>query len=368
LPFSFRLSLRWNQARLRRVGFVANWRRGREDGKHRGMALPVWHPESLAARMPFLARRGALTRAVRGFFEGRGYSEVETPYAVPAPGEEVHLRAFATERERADGTREALWLHTSPEFAMKRLLVAGTGPIFQFARVWRNGEESALHAAEFTMLEWYRPGAGMDALIDEVMALLRAVLPPVVSCRGITTDLSRFERLTVAEAFTRYAGLDLLAIGEDAAGLAAAAGVRLRDGEEWEDLFFRLLLDRVEPELGRRHPTLLTHWPAAQAALARRDPADPRVAERFELFVCGLELANAFVELTDPAEQRARFVLERARRHAMGGPDWALDEDFLAALEHGMPESAGIALGFDRLAMIAAGADRIEQVLWLPPT
>ncbi len=332
------------------------------------MALPVWHPESLAARMLFLARRQALTRAVRHFFDQRGYSEVETPYAVPAPGEEVHLRAFATEREHTDGTREALWLHTSPEFAMKRLLVAGAGPIFQFARVWRNGEGSALHAAEFTMLEWYRPGADMDALIEEVAALLRAVLPPVVSCRGTTTDLARFERLTVAEAFARYAGVDLLAIGDDASALASAAGVRLRDDDTWEDLFFRLLLGRVEPELGRRHPTFLTHWPAAQAALARRDPADPRVAERFELFVCGLELANAFVELTDPIEQRARFLAERARRHAMGGPDWALDEDFLAALEHGMPASAGIALGFDRLAMIASGADRIGQVLWLPPS
>jgi lysyl-tRNA synthetase class 2 len=332
------------------------------------MVLPVWHPESLAARMPFLIRRAALVRSVRGFFDGRGYCEVETPYAVPAPGEEVHLRAFATTREHPDGRSEPLWLHTSPEFAMKRLLAGGAGPIFQFARVWRNGEGSALHAAEFTMLEWYRPGSGMDALIQETTDLLRAVLPAVVSCRGVACDLSRCERLTVAEAFSRHVGVDLLAIGEDAAGLAAAAGVRLRQGESWEDLFFRLLLERIEPALGRQHPTFLTHWPAAQAALARRDPADPRVAERFELFVCGIELANAFVELTDPVEQRARFVAERARRETMHGPAWPLDEDFLAALEHGMPESAGIALGFDRLAMIASGADRIGQVLWLPPS
>ena len=330
------------------------------------MVLPTWHPESYAARLPFLRRRGELTRAVRGFFHERGYQEVETPYAVLAPGEEVHLRPFATRRERPDGSVEPLWLHTSPEFAMKRLLVAGAGPIFQFARVWRNGEGSDLHAPEFTMLEWYRPGADMDALIAETVELLRSTLPAVVRCRGVTTDLSRFERLTVAEAFRRHAGVDLLAIGEDAAGLAAAAGARLRDGETWEDLFFRLLLERIEPELGRRHPTFLTHWPAAQAALARRDPTDPRVAERFELFVCGIELANAFVELTDPVEQRARFVADRARRHAMYGSDWPLDEDFLAALAHGMPSSAGIALGFDRMAMIAAGADRIGQVLWLP--
>jgi lysyl-tRNA synthetase class 2 len=330
------------------------------------MVLPVWHPESLRARLPFLTRRTALTRAVREFFERRGYQEVETPYAVAVPGEEVHLRTFATTREATDGTPERLWLHTSPEFAMKRLLVAGAGPIFQFARVWRNGEGSALHAPEFTMLEWYRPGADMDGLIDETAALLRAVLPSEVGCRGLTCDLSRFERLTMAEAFARHAGVDLLAVGEDATGLAAAAGVRLREGETWEDLFFRLLLERIEPHLGQLHPTFLTHWPAAQAALARRDPADPRVAERFELYVCGIELANAFVELTDAAEQRARFVADRGRRHAMFGPDWELDEDFLAALAFGMPPSAGIALGFDRLAMIASGADRIDQVLWLP--
>jgi lysyl-tRNA synthetase class 2 len=331
------------------------------------MTIPVWHPESLLARRPFLDRRAALTRSVRTFFQERSYAEVETPYAVTAPGEEIHLRPFATEREYPDGERETMFLHTSPEFAMKRLLVAQSGPIFQFARVWRNGEASATHAPEFTMLEWYRPGAELDALIAETTDLLRAVLPRVVTCRGVTTDLSAFERVTMAEAFARHAGVDLLAIGEDAEGLAAAAGVRLRDGETWEDLFFRLLLERVEPHLGRDHPTFLTHWPAAQAALARRDPADPRVAERFELFVCGIELANAFVELTDAAEQRARFLADRARRRALGGPDWPLDEDFLKALEHGLPACAGIALGFDRLAMIASGADRIGQVLWLPP-
>ena len=331
------------------------------------MPQPPWHPDSLAGRLPFLRRRARLARAVRAFFEQRGYTEVETQYAVPAPGEEVHLRAFATAREHPDGHAEPLWLHTSPEFAMKRLLVAGAGPVFQLARVWRNGEAGALHAPEFTMLEWYSPGASMAALMDETEALLRAVLPPVVTCRGVSTDLARFERVSVAEAFARWAGADVLATEGDARALAAAAGVRLRAAETWEDLFFRLLLDRVEPRLGRARPTFLTHWPAAQAALARRDPADARVAERFELFVCGIELANAFVELTDPVEQRARFLADRARRHAAHGPDWPLDEDFLAALAHGMPQAAGIALGFDRLAMIASGASRIGQVLWLPP-
>ena len=329
------------------------------------MAQPSWHPESLAARLPFLRRRALLTQATRAFFAARGFWEVETPYAVPVPGEEVHLRPFATIRERPDGAQEKLWLHTSPEFAMKKLLVAGAGNIFQLARVWRNGEGGALHAPEFTMLEWYSPGLGFTGLIDQTEQYLRAVLAPTVTSRGITTDLTHFERLTVADAFTRYVGADLLGTADNAPALADQAGTRLRPNEDWEDLFFRLLLERVEPRLGRAHPTFLTHWPAAQAALARRDPADPRVAERFELFICGIELANAFHELTDPVEQRTRFTADRARRHAMQGPDWGLDEDFLAALAHGMPPAAGIALGFDRLAMLAAGADRVDQVLWL---
>jgi len=331
------------------------------------MPQPSWHPDSLAARLPFLRRRARLAAAVRAFFDARGYLEVETPYAVAAPGEEVHLSAFATERIAPDGARTRLWLHTSPEFAMKKLLVGGAGRIFQLARVWRNGEGSDLHAAEFTMLEWYRPGASLDDLIAETHALLRAVLPPRVACRGVATDLGTAERLTMADAFSRYVGADLLATADDAPALAASAGAELRPGESWEDLFFRLLLERIEPRIGRDRPTFLTHWPAAQAALARRDPADPRVAERFELWVCGMELANAFVELTDAGEQRARFLADRARRAALyGDAGWEMDEAFLAALAHGMPPAAGIALGFDRSAMIAAGAPRIGDVTWLP--
>jgi lysyl-tRNA synthetase class 2 len=315
---------------------------------------------------PAQRTRAKLARDVRAFFHARGYTEVETPYAVPTPGEEVHLRPFRTERIAPTGERETLWLHTSPEFAMKRLLATGSGPIFQLARVWRNEEGSDRHAHEFTMLEWYNPGASMRDLAGETEHLLRAVLPQEVTCRGITTSLKHFEYLTVSEAFQRHTGADLLATADNAQALADAAGVRLRDGEDWEDLFFRLILGQIEPHLGQAHPTFFTHFPAAQAALARRDPTDPRVAERFELYVCGLELANAFVELTDPTEQRARFEHDRARRHALyGGPDWPLDEALLAALPS-MPPCAGIALGFDRLAMLAAGADNIREVMFLP--
>ncbi len=292
--------------------------------------------------------------------------EVETPYAVTVPGEEVHVQAFRTLRRTPGGTEIPLWLHTSPEFAMKRLLVAGSGPIFQLARVWRNNEDGPSHAHEFTMLEWYQPGASMAQLMDQTEQFLRAVLPPVVTAGGVANDLSRFERISVAEAFWRWTGADVLATAGDAQALATQAGEPLRDGEDWEDLFFRLLLARIEPQLGQTNPVFLTHWPAAQAALARRDPLDARVAERFELFMCGMELANAFVELTDAAEQRQRFMHDRSRRHALYGTnDWDLDEDFLAALAHGMPQAAGIAMGFDRLAMIASGATRIEDVLWL---
>ena len=318
-------------------------------------ASPPW--ETLPDRLPYLRRRAQLAAATRAFFTARGYLEVETPYAVAAPGEEVHLQAFRV-------TPGARWLHTSPEFAMKKLLAGGSGPIFQLARVWRDEPSSDTHAPEFTMLEWYRPGATMASLIKEVTAYLRAVLPPVVRWRGTTNDLADFEQLTVAEAFERCAGADVLATAGDAAALAAAAGAALRPGEDWEDLFFRLLLERVEPHLGRDRPSFLTHWPAAQAALARRDPADRQVAERFELYCCGLELANAFVELTDAAEQRARFTTDRARRHAMHGADWPLDEEFLAAVA-ALPPCAGIALGFDRLAMLATGAPRITDVFWL---
>ena len=337
------------------------------------MTTPAWHPESLAARLPFLRRRARLVADTRAFFTARGYQEVETPCLVPVPGMEVHLHAFRTEYipHLGQGERRALWLRTSPELALKRLLVAGAGPVFELARVWRNGERGPRHAPEFTMLEWYRPGLTLDGLMDETEAFVRAVCPPAVAHAGVETSLSLpFERITMAEAFRRWCGgLDILATEGDAARLAAEAariGIPARTGESWEDLFFRLLLERVEPQIGRGRATFLTHWPAPQAALARRDPADPRAALRFELFVAGLELANAFDELTDPVEQRARFVRDVAeRRRLYGAEGWEVDEDFLAALEHGMPAGSGIALGFDRLAMLAGGARRIGDVLWL---
>lgn len=340
-------------------------RMSRQDPHQPDIKTMPWGPERLAARRGYLQRRDLLREATRAFFRARGYCEVETPYAVTAPGEEVFLSAFATERVATDGSRTKLWLHTSPEFAMKKLLAGGAGPIFQLARVWRNGEGSDTHAAEFTMLEWYSTEADMDALMDEAIGLLRAVLPPEVTCRGVTTRLDHVERISIAEAFSRYLGVDVLASIGDAAQLAADAQVTLRAGEAWDDLFFRLMLGSIEPHLGRAHPSLITDWPTPLAALAQRHPHDGRVAQRFELYVCGIELANGFVELTDANEQRARFIADRARRHQMNGhDDWPLDEEFVKAVAH-LPPCAGIAMGFDRLAMIASDAPRITDVLWL---
>jgi lysyl-tRNA synthetase class 2 len=336
-----------------------------------------WAPGRLAARLPFLRRRARLVADIRGFLAGRGYTEVETPLLQPCPGMEPHLDPFETRYAAKLGAdARPLYLQFSPEFAMKKLLAGGAGPIFQFARVFRNGEAGPNHQPEFTMLEWYGPGLSLAGLMDETEALVRAAVP-----EGLRTPRLRvptdapFERITVAEAFARHCdGLDILATAPDPlapdVGLLAAAadriGLRHRDGETWQDLFFRLLLDRVEPAIGRDRPTFLTHWPASEAALSRRDTADPRVALRFELFAAGLELANAYEELTDAAEQRARFAAWAEERRRVAGEARAVDEDFLAALEHGLPACSGIAMGLDRLAMLAAGAARIEDVLWLP--
>ena len=324
-------------------------------------------PDHIRDRLPFLIRRNLTLRAARAFLEARGCMEVETPCAVPAPGEEVHLLPFQTEREAPDGQRHTLFLHTSPEFAMKRIVAATGLPVFQFARVWRNGEASATHAPEFTMLEWYQPGMPLSDLMDETEALLRAVLPPTVQRNACTLDLSLpFERLSMEDAFRRHAGVDLLPTQGNAQALAQAAGCALRDGENWEDLFFRLLLDRIEPAIGQTRPTFLTHWPASQAALARKDPANAQVALRFELYAAGMELANAFEELTDPVEQRQRFTHDRAERQHLypTRATWPMDEKLLHALPH-MPPCSGIALGFDRLVMLASGARNIQDILWI---
>jgi lysyl-tRNA synthetase class 2 len=343
-------------------------------------AAPWWRPDRFARRRPYLEARAAVAAAVRRFFAERGFVEVDTPALQVSPGMEPHLKAFAADLHGLDpADRRRLYLHTSPEFAMKKLLAAGMPRIVQLAHVFRNGERGTTHHPEFTMLEWYRTDAGYERLIDDCRGLLRAAAA-ATGCRALAwrdaeaDPFAEWEILTVADAFARHAAIDLLATAPDPADpdlalldrAAAPLGIRARDGDRWEDLFFRIFLDRIEPELGRGRPTVLVEYPISMAALSRPKPGDPRVAERFEVYVCGLELANAFGELTDPAEQRRRFAADQELKQRLHGERYPADEDFLAALEHGLPDSAGIALGFDRLVMLATGAGHIEDVLWAP--
>lgn len=339
---------------------------------------PWWRPDRFAGRRPFLERRAALTRAVRAFFAARDFVEVETPALQVSPGLEPHLFAFATDLVAPGGARRRLYLHTSPEFAMKKLLVAGMPRIFQLARVFRNGERAATHHPEFTMLEWYRAGADYTALMADCEALLRGLAAEGVKTlrwRGRECDpAAPCERLTVAEAFRNHAGIDILATAPDPlapardllAKEAEKIGVAAHAGDAWDDLFFRIFLDHIEPKLGIGRATILYDYPVSMAALSRVKQGDARVAERMELYVCGLELANGFGELTDAAEQRRRFEADMDLKQRRYGERYPIDEDFLAALAHGLPESAGIALGFDRLMMLATGAHAIEDVLWAP--
>ena len=326
-----------------------------------------WRPDKLTRRLPHLKARARIQSAIRYWFADEGFVEVETPILQVAPGAEVHLAGFSTDWELPDGEEHQRWLHSSPEFAMKKLLAGGVSKLFQFARVFRNGEGSALHHPEFTMLEWYRAGVTYEVAMADCAALLRLTGTSELRWQDKVCDhKAEPERLTVAEAFVRHAGVDLLATVDNPERLANAAGIAMHADDTWDDVFFRIMFDRIESHLGVGRPTILCEYPISMAALARAKPDDPRVAERFELYVCGVELANAFGELTDPDIQRARLAADMDEKERLYGVRWPVDEDFLAALDHGLPDCAGIALGFDRLVMLATGAARIEDVLWLP--
>ncbi|MGE0666244.1 MAG: EF-P lysine aminoacylase EpmA [Sphingomonadales bacterium] len=339
---------------------------------------PWWTPHVHADRRGFLLARGRIQAALRRYFANRDFVEVDAAALQVSPGNEAHLHAFATEAIGPDGAASPLFLHTSPEFACKKLLAAGERRISCFAHVYRNRERSALHHPEFTMLEWYRVEEGYETLMDDCEALLalaaRAAGTERLSFRGRDADpFAQPERLTVAEAFHRFAGIDLLGSvdggGETDFGHLAAeasrAGIRVADGDAWADLYSRVLVEKIEPGLGIGRATILDQYPVSEAALARATAHDPKVAERFELYACGVELANGFGELRDPAEQRRRFEAEMTEKLRIYGERYPVDEDFLAALAI-MPEASGIALGFDRLVMLATGARRIEQVMWTP--
>ncbi len=339
---------------------------------------PWWRPDIHQDRRPRLLVRNRIACAFRAWFEARDFTEVEAAALQVSPGNEAHLHAFATEAIGPDGARTPRYLHTSPEFACKKLLAAGETRIFDFARVWRNRERGALHHPEFTLLEWYRAEEPYETLMDDVYALL-ALAADTAGAEGFTfrdrtcDPRARPQRLTVADAFERHARVDLLATlaGDGAAdrnalaSAAAGVGVRVAGDDTWSDVFSRVLVERIEPQLGLGAPTILYDYPTVEAALARRTAHDPRVAERFELYACGVELANCFGELTDPVEQRRRFEAEMAEKARLYGERYPIDEELLAALAL-MPPASGAALGFDRLVMLATGASRVSQVLWTP--
>jgi len=338
---------------------------------------PFWSAGAYAARRPYLLARGRIAAALRVWFAKRDFVEVETAALQVSPGNETHLHAFATDLIGPDGKRRPLYLHTSPEFACKKLLAAGETRVVDFARVFRNRERGALHHPEFTMLEWYRANETYEALMDDCAEILAE------TARAADTRQFRFqdktvdpyaapERLTVADAFARYAGVDLLATvnrsrGERTALAAEAikAGVAIAQDDTWGDVFSRILAERVDPHLGIDRATILYEYPLPLAALARPKPGSDKVAERFELYICGVEVANAFGELTDVTEQRARFEAAMAEKQRIHRERYPVDEDFMDALGR-MPQASGIALGFDRLVMLATGAQHIDQVIWTP--
>jgi lysyl-tRNA synthetase class 2 len=341
------------------------------------LPTPWWRPEKFADRRGFLHRRSDILQGLRGFFLHSGFVEVETGVLQVSPGNETHLHAPRTEIVAPDGRRHARYLRTSPEFAAKKLLAAGESRIFEFARVFRDRERGDLHLSEFTMLEWYRANEPYRAVIDDACKLVslaaRVAGTKRFSFRGQTIDpMAEPDYLTVADAFARFAGVALLDTVRDGAGdrdaLArqAAPRVRVADDDTWSDIFAKLLVACVEPNLGHDNMTVLYDYPVPEAALARVSAADPRVAERFELYACGVELANGFGELTDAAEQRRRFEAAMAEKQQRYGERYPLDEEFLAAVGE-MPPASGVALGFDRLVMLATGAMRIDQVVWTPP-
>lgn len=314
-----------------------------------------------------------MTAAVRQFFGAAGFLEVETSALQVSGGNETHISPFAVELIGQAGETSRLYLHSSPEFACKKLLAAGEERIFTLAHVFRNRERTPLHHPEFTMLEWYRAGEPLSRLIEDCADLLvvaaRAAKTDYFTWRDRTADpFEEPEILTVCEAFERYANIDLAAMLGDRDALARAAakdGLRIAESDTWSDLFSKILSEKVEHRLGRGRATVLCDYPLSEAALAQPKASDPRFAERFELYLCGVEVANAFGELSDAAEQRRRFEAASALRRTLYGDACPIDEDFLAALKL-MPPASGIALGFDRLVLLALGATRIEQVLWTP--
>jgi lysyl-tRNA synthetase class 2 len=337
------------------------------------MTSPYWHRTIHADRRPLLLARNRVHMALQGWFAARDFVAVECGAVQYSPGNETHLHAFAVNWQPEGEAAQTRYLHTSPEFAAKKLLAAGETAIVDFARVWRNREAGPLHAPEFTMIEWYRTHAPWTAVQADAVDLCRTAV--AAAARDALTWQGRSclpgaepEVLTLVEAFDRFAGIDLAGVLDDRDGLAAAChgiGITVADDDNWSDLFSKVVVTRIEPHLGHGRLTLLTEYPIAEAALARPCPADPRFAERFELYACGVELANGFGELTDAAEQRRRFVADMDAKQRLYGERYPIDEELLEALTL-MPPASGVALGFERLALLSIGGVHINDMIWTP--
>lgn len=340
-----------------------------------------WQPDVYLKYSEYRLARMAIFRAVRKWFDTCDFYEVDTPALQISPGLEVHLQAFATEFHNPLGDDEQMYLHTSPEFTMKKLLVAGLPRIYQICKTYRNEGLSETHQPEFTMLEWYRQGVDYRQIMmdtEEIVRTAAKVCHATVLKHGARTcdPFLPWERLSVVEAFQKYADIDLMktvpaepTLEPDPLLLRREAeriGIVCTDEDRWEDIFFRIMLNRIEDKLGDGRPTILYDYPTCLGALARRKPTDPRFVERFEAYVCGVELCNAFSELTDPVEQASRFFYDMDMKEKLYGNRYPIDADFMAALEYGMPACAGNAIGMDRLVMLVTGADDIRHVQWAP--
>lgn len=332
-----------------------------------------WSPDVHARRRGHLLARGRVKAAVRRWFETEAFIETECGALVMSPGNEAHLHAFQTQFVAENGQTRTFYLHTSPEFAMKKLLAAGEQRIFDFARAYRNRETGARHAPEFTMLEWYRAGAELTDVMNDCVSIARLAAEATgtgqLIWRGHVCDPAlEPETLTLTEAFERFAGIDLVDhLGEAGSFRAAAlaAGVGVSEGASWTDVFSAMLVTKIEPNLGIGRLCFLSRYPISEAALSRPAPDDPRFAERFELYACGVELANGYRELTDAGVLETRQRSEMDIKEHVYGERYPLDRAFIDAVAV-MPEASGVALGFDRLVMLASGALSISDVLWTP--
>lgn len=314
-----------------------------------------WHKNEFSVKKLNLYKRAKLVKSIRTWFDSNDFLEVESPSLQKSPGMEAHLRAFRTEKISPELDKsEELFLHTSPEFAMKKLLVAGLPKIYQICHCFRNAEGSSLHSCEFTMIEWYRANSNYNKIMQDCEKLIRFCATETgtktLKHKDMQSDpFAEWEKISVIDAYKKYAGITV--------NLDASP-------EEWEELFYKTFLNEVEPNLGQGAPTILYDYPVSMAALSRQKPEEPKLAERFELYICGIELANAFGELTDAKIQRKRFEEDLKLKKELYNEEWPLDEDFISALENGMPESGGIALGIDRLAMLICGVDTMNEILW----